>query len=54
MCRGGTCFNRFGKVEGAISISGPTIRVTEDLIAEFAKEIVKYAGLISRELGYKR
>lgn len=52
-CAGAPVFNRFGKVEGAISISGPTIRITEDKAEEFAKEVVKYAGLISKELGYK-
>lgn len=52
-CAGAPIFNRFGKVEGAISISGPTIRVTECKVKEFAKEVVKYAGLISKELGYK-
>lgn len=52
-CAGAPVFNRFGKVEGAISISGPTIRVTEGKVEEFAKEVVKYAGLISKELGYK-
>ena len=52
-CIGAPVFNRFGKVEGAISISGPTIRVTEDVVERFAKEVVKYASLISKELGYK-
>ena len=52
-CAGAPVFNRFGKVEGAISISGPTIRITEDKAEKFAKEVVKYAGLISKELGYK-
>ena len=52
-CIGVPVFNRFGEVEGAISISGPTIRVTEDRVEGFAKEVVKYAGLISKELGYK-
>lgn len=51
-CIGAPVFNRFGEVEGAISISGPTIRVTEDRVEKFAKDVVKYAGLISKELGY--
>lgn len=52
-CIGAPVFNRFGEVEGAISISGPTIRVTEDIVEKFAKRVVKYANLISKELGYK-
>lgn len=52
-CVGSPLFNRFGDIEGAISISGPTIRVTEEAVEDFAKDVVKYADLISRELGYK-
>jgi len=52
-CIGAPIFNSNGDVEGAISISGPTIRVTRDKVEEFAFEIKKYAGLISTELGYR-
>ena len=52
-CAGAPVFNRFGKVEGAISISGPTFRVTEDVVDKFASDVVKYASLISKELGYR-
>ncbi len=52
-CIGAPIFNRRGEVEGAISISGPTTRVTEDKVEEFAREVVKYSKLISRELGYR-
>ncbi|MBU5294131.1 IclR family transcriptional regulator [Anaerosalibacter bizertensis] len=51
-CIGAPVFNRFGKVEGAISISGPTIRVTEEKVEEIAREVIKYANMISNELGY--
>lgn len=51
-CIGAPVFNRFGEVEGAISISGPTMRMTEDKIEEFAIEVTKYANMISNELGY--
>ncbi len=51
-CIGAPVFNRFGEVEGAISISGPTIRVTEDIVEKFATKVVKCANLISKELGY--
>jgi DNA-binding IclR family transcriptional regulator len=40
-------------VEGAISISGPTLRITKDRVEEIAKSVMKYANLISRELGYR-
>lgn len=52
-CIGAPIFNRFGEVEGAISISGPTLRVTEEKLEEFSREIIKYSCLISKELGYK-
>ena len=52
-CIGAPVFNIFGKVEGAISISGPTFRLTNEKIDGFAEQVVKYANAISRELGYK-
>lgn len=52
-CIGAPVFNFHGEVEGAISISGPAIRVTKDKIDEIAIEVKKYANLISRELGYR-
>ena len=52
-CIGASVFNHDGCVEGAISVSGPTIRVTRDRIEEIAIEVKKYARLISNELGYR-
>lgn len=52
-CIGAPVFNFHGEVEGAISISGPAIRVTKDRIDEIGKEVIKYAYLISKELGYR-
>ncbi len=52
-CIGAPVFNIFGEIEGAISISAPTFRVTEEKVGEFAEQVVKYANIISRELGYK-
>lgn len=52
-CIGAPVFNFRGEVEGAISISGPTFRVTKEKIDEIAKEVIKYAHLISKELGYR-
>ena len=52
-CIGAPVFNHNGSIEGAISISGPAIRVTKEKIEEFANEVKKYASLISKELGYR-
>ena len=52
-CIGAPVFNYRGEVEGAISISGPTLRITKDRVEEIAKSVMKYAQLISRELGYR-
>ena len=52
-CIGAPVFNIRGEVEGAISISGPTIRVTKDRVEEYSKEVIHYANLISKELGYR-
>lgn len=51
-CIGAPIFNHSGKVEGAISISGPAIRVTKDRVETIAEEVKKYANLISKDLGY--
>ncbi len=51
-CIGAPVFNRSGNVEGAISISGPSIRVKKDRVESIAKEVLKYSNLISKELGY--
>ncbi|MFA5577119.1 MAG: IclR family transcriptional regulator [Tissierellaceae bacterium] len=52
-CVGAPVFNYRGEIEGAISISGPTIRFTKDKVEEFGEEVKKYAKKISRELGYR-
>lgn len=52
-CVGAPIFNRYGEIEGAISVSGPTLRVKEKDVEGIAKEVIKYANLISKELGYK-
>lgn len=51
-CLGAPIFNRTGQVEGAISISGPTIRVTKTRAKEIGPIVRRYADRISRELGY--
>lgn len=52
-CIGAPIFNRKGDIEGAISVSGPAVRVTKDKVKEIAEEVKKYARLISNELGYR-
>ncbi|MGW0735993.1 IclR family transcriptional regulator [Streptomyces sp. NPDC002851] len=41
-----------GKVIGAISVSGPVYRLTEDRLGELAKRAVVVAGDLSRRMGY--
>lgn len=53
-CVGAPVFNRSGKIEGAISISGPAIRVTKEKVGEIGREVIKYADMISKELGYRK
>lgn len=52
-CIGAPVFNYHGQVEGAISISGPTIRVTKDKVEDYGRKVKRYADLISKELGYR-
>lgn len=51
-CVGAPIFNHNGTIEGAISVSGPTMRITKDKIDEIAVKVKKYASLISKELGF--
>lgn len=53
-CIGVPVFNRYNQIEGAISVSGPTTRVTKEKLRVFAEEVKKYARLISKELGYTK
>jgi DNA-binding IclR family transcriptional regulator len=52
-CVGAPIFNINGKVAGAISVSGPMHRVTEDKIDFISNELIKCSNLISKEMGYK-
>ena len=45
--------NHAGDVVAAISIAGPSIRVTRERIAELASHVVRAADEISAELGYR-
>ncbi len=53
-CVGAPIFNRHGEIEGAISVSGPSNRVTEEKVETIASEVMKYALLISKEIGYRK
>ena len=50
---GAPIFNIKGEVAGAISVSGPMHRVTEDKIDFISNELIKCSNLISKEMGYK-
>ena len=53
-CVGAPIFNQQGEAFAAISISGPTVRITKKLLQHLLKkEIIKTAAAISRDLGYQ-
>ena len=53
-CVGAPILNRQGKVIAAISISGPTVRITKKRIRQTLKnEVLRTASDISREFGYR-
>jgi DNA-binding IclR family transcriptional regulator len=45
-------FDNTGRVIGAISISGPTIRFTEKRVIEYAEPLVEFTKKISHTMGY--
>lgn len=51
-CVAAPIFNNSGKVIAAIWTSGPSGRLTKEIFAEIAKEIIKTANKISTNLGY--
>lgn len=52
-CVGVPIFNMSGNVVGAISVSGPITRITDNNIDFISKEVIKCGNLISNEMGYK-
>jgi len=53
-CVGAPVFDETGAAVAAISVSGPTVRVTKRLIADsLAKEVMRSAMEISRRLGFE-
>ena len=51
-CVGSAILNKNGEVEGAVSISGPTMRITKDLVNIYGEQVKNCALQISKELGY--
>ena len=51
-CVAAPVFGMFGNVHGAISVSGPMHRYTEDTIPRIADEIVRAASAISVKMGH--
>jgi len=53
-CVGAPIFDQQGQVIAAVSISGPTVRISKRIIQETMKnEVMKTAADISREFGYR-
>ncbi|SDK05031.1 IclR family transcriptional regulator [Natronincola ferrireducens] len=52
-CIGAPIFNHRGELAGAISVSGPTIRVTKEVVEGYKNHILEYSKNISKELGYR-
>lgn len=53
-CVGAPVLNQQGQVIAAISISGPTVRITKKIIQKTLKnEVIRTASDISREFGYQ-
>lgn len=51
-CVGAPIFGANGRIEGAISISGPSSRVNKEKVAEIGQRVKQCAANISKELGY--
>lgn len=51
-CVAAPIFNHLGKGVAAISISGPSIRMTNEQISSYSKKLIEYSRKVSLELGY--
>lgn len=52
-CIGAPVFDHSGECVGAISVSGPTIRMTDDRVGQIAQAVRGAARTISERLGYQ-
>ena len=52
-CVAAPIFNYEGKAVYSVSISGPTVRMTEDKMKEQTKALKEAAAIISKKIGYK-
>lgn len=52
-CVGAPIFDHSGECIGAISVSGPTIRMSDDRIVLIAVEVQRSAAVISERLGFR-
>ena len=52
-CVGAPVMDHSGRVIAAMSIAGPTFRLTEERIPEVARSVIRAASDLSAELGYK-
>ena len=52
-CIGAPVFDHAGSCVGAISVSGPTIRMSEDRILQIAPEVQSAAAAISERVGFR-
>jgi len=50
-CIGAPVFDEFGEPVFAVSISGPTVRVTTKQVAELAEKVMQAANLITEQIG---
>ncbi|HEV2665399.1 MAG TPA: IclR family transcriptional regulator, partial [Blastocatellia bacterium] len=52
-CVGAPVMDHSGRVVAAMSVAGPTFRLTEERIPEVARSVIRAASDLSAELGYK-
>ncbi len=52
-CVAAPVFDHTGKVAAAVSISGPTIRMTDERLVPLQKRMIKAGKAISKRLGYR-
>ena len=52
-CVGAAIYNEHGEVVGAISLSGPTVRMTEERLGELGPMVKRAAAAITDRIGGK-